>query len=383
MTFPHVSRMFFLSAILLARATPAQESSVARQGKPEGLARKSANFERLSEAANVARIENHDDEAIRLYQQALKLQPAWQEGIWYLSTLLYQQDKFADSRDLLRRFVATDPRTGPGWALLGMSEYQTRDYSRALDHLQQAMSLGTGGRKDLGQSVFYLVAVLLTRAERYDDSMNVLIPMLKSSEHPDFLVEPLGLAALHLPLLPLEIPPDRREMIRLAGQGALAVESQQQAEAEKFFSGMVRTYPDQPGVHFLYGAFLMDVRPEEGIREMKRELQISPSHLGARLRLAEEYVNEQRLDEALQLAEEAVQLEPGSPLAHMILGEVLVAKGDLAKGIDELETARNQAPERVRIHWDLLRAYTSAARTADAKREKDEIEKLGSTEARP
>jgi predicted Zn-dependent protease len=149
------------------------------------------------------------------------------------------------------------------------------------------------------------------------------------------------------------------------------------------FSAMVGVYPDQPGVHFMYGAFLMDVRPEDGTRELKRELEISPSHLGARLRLAEEYVNEQRLDEALQLAEEAVKLEPESPLAHMILGEVLVARGDLAKGINELETARNQTPGRVRIHWDLLRAYTSTGRTGDAKREKDEIERLGSGEARP
>lgn len=378
-----LSLMFFLAAILLAQATQAQESSVASQGKLKGLATKSANFERLSQAANAARTENHDDEAVRLYQQALKLQPGWQEGIWYLSTLLYQQEKFADSRDLLRRFVAAEPQAGPGWALLGMSEYQTHEYSRALDHLQRAMSMGLGGRKDLAQSVFYIASVLLTRVEKYDESMNLLIPMVKSSEHPDLLVEPLGLTALHMPLLPLEIPPDRRDMIRKAGQCALAVESQQQAEAEMLFSAMVGVYPDQPGVHFMYGAFLMDVRPEDGTRELKRELEISPSHLGARLRLAEEYVNEQRLDEALQLAEEAVKLEPESPLAHMILGEVLVARGDLAKGINELETARNQTPGRVRIHWDLLRAYTSTGRTADAKREKDEIERLGSAEARP
>jgi hypothetical protein len=60
-----------------------------------------------------------------------------------------------------------------------------------------------------------------------------------------------------------------------------------------------------------------------------------------------------------------------------------VAKGDLAKGINELERAQKQTPARVRIHWDLLRAYINAGRTADAKREKDDIEKLGSTEARP
>jgi predicted Zn-dependent protease len=383
MIFRLLSHLLLFVCVLPPQATPAQGTSTNKQAKPDVPAGESAKFEQLSQAANAARKENQDDAAIRLYLKALELRPGWQEGTWYLSTLLYQKDKFADSRDLLRRFVARDPQAGPGWALLGMSEYQTREYSRALEHLQRAMPLGLGGRKDLAQSVFYFVGVLLTRFERYDDGMNILIAMYKSSEQPDLLREPLGLAALHLPLLPTEILSDRRDMIRMAGQCTLAVESQQQAEAERLFGSMVTTYPDAPGVHFLYGEFLMDVRPEDGIREMKREIEISPSHLGARLRLAEEYVKDQQLDEALQVAEEAIKLESDNPLAEMILGEVLVARSDLSKGIVELERARSQTPDRVRIHWDLLRAYTAAGRAEDARREKDEIEKLGSSEARP
>ena len=68
---------------------------------------------------------------------------------------------------------------------------------------------------------------------------------------------------------------------------------------------MLEKYPNEPGVHFLYGAYLMDVRPEDGIREMQRELEISPSHVGARLRLAEEYIKEQKFDEALRFSEES------------------------------------------------------------------------------
>jgi hypothetical protein len=60
----------------------------------------------------------------------------------------------------------------------------------------------------------------------------------------------------------------------------------------------------------------------------------------------------------------------------LILGEVLIAKGDVTAGIRELEQARDQAPQTVRAHWDLLRAYTAAGRSDDAKREKEEIEKL-------
>ena len=374
--------LFVLSLLVSPHqaASPGQNSA-GRQSNSTHAAQKTKGFDEVANAAEQAREADRDDDAIRLYQEALKLRPGWQEGLWYLGTLLYQKERFAESRDLLRQFVAIEPKAGPGWALLGMSEYQTHEYSRALDHLKHAMREGWEGRKDLAQSVFYFVSVLLTRFEHYDDSMTLLFAMVKSGEQPDLIVEPLGLAALRLPLLPPEIPPDRRELIRMAGQGSLSIESHNPAQTERLFGEMVAGYPSEPGVHFLYGAFLLDVRPEDGIREMRRELEISPSHVGARLRLAEEYIKELKFEEALQLAEAAAKLEPSSAQAHMILGETLVGKGDAARGVAELETARKQAPDSVRTHWDLLRAYSSAGRSEDAKREKQEIEKLSRPES--
>jgi predicted Zn-dependent protease len=264
-----------------------------------------------------------------------------------------------------------------------MSEYQTHEYSRALDHLKRAMREGWQERKELSQSVFYFTSALLTRFEQYDDSMGLLFATVKTTPQTDLLVEPLGLAALGLPLLPIEIPPDQRELVRMAGQGFLSIENQQHGDTDRIFSAMVAAYPNEPGVHFLYGAYLMDVRPEDGIREMKRELEISPSHVGARLRLAEEYVKEQKFDEAMKYSEEATKLEPKSAAAHMMWGETLVAKGDTAKGIAELEQAEKLAPETVRTHWDLLRAYTSVGRSSDAKREKERIEEVTRPETKP
>jgi tetratricopeptide (TPR) repeat protein len=356
--------------------TPGPRSSSSKTSSPQ-----SSSFAQLSQAAERARNENRDDDAIGLYQQALALQPAWKEGLWFLSTLLYEKERYSESRNLLRRFVAQEPKAGPAWALLGMSEFQTREYTRSLDHLQRAMALGMGDRKDMIQSVFYFVAVLLTRFERYSESTNMMIAMVKSGDRTDLLVEPLGLSALRLPFLPSEIPADRRELIRMAGRAVLAMESQQQAEAEKLFAAMAETYSQEPGVHFLYGTLLLDRQPEEGIKEMKRELEISPYHVPARLRLAEEYVREQQIDPAFHFSQEAAKFEPENPHAHMILGEVLIAKGDLTGGIQELESARSQAPESVRIHWDLLKAYTSAGRDDDAKREKEEIENLNRPKA--
>jgi len=335
-----------------------------------------ARFEKLSQAAERARKASRDDDAIRYYQQALTLKPEWEEGLWYLATLKYDKERYAEARDLLRRFVAQQPKAGPGWALLGMSEFQTREYSRALDHLRQGMTLGVAGSKGMAQSLFYFAAVLLTRFEMYDESLRLLFEMARAGQAESFLVEPAGLAALRLPLLPAEIPSDRREIVRLAGEGALALNNQRHDEAEKLFRTMTATQPNEPGVHFLLGVFLLNVHPEEGIREIQRELEISPFHVPARIRLAEQYVKEGKLDLGLPLAEEAVKLDPKDATAHMAYGEALVAKGDLSGGIRELETARDQAPEILKIRWALYRAYSAAGRSENARQEKAAIEKL-------
>jgi len=341
------------------------------------------SFEQLSREAEQARSQSRDDEAIALYQRALKLRPEWDEGLWNLSSLLYEKEKYPEARDRLRVFVADQPKAGMGWALLGLSEFQTREYARALDHLRQAMTLGTGGSQALARSVFYYAAVLLTRFEMYDQSQRLLFEMARSGQAESYLVEPVGLATLRMPLLPEEMPPDRREMVRLAGEAALALNDQHQDDAEKLFQQMTASFPQEPGVHFLYGAFLMDTRPADGIAEMKRELEISPFHVAARVRLAEEYVKEGQAEEAVKLATEATQLAPQDATTHRAWGEALVAKGDVPAAIHELETARDQSPDTVGIRWALLRAYTAAGRSADAAREKDAIEKLAQPGSQP
>lgn len=82
------------------------------------------------------------------------------------------------------------------------------------------------------------------------------------------------------------------------------------------------------------------------------------------------------------MAAEVIKLKLENALANMILGERLLGKGDVARGVAELEMARKQAPESARTRWDLLRAYSSAGRGANANHEKEDIEKLNRLEFR-
>ena len=92
--------------------------------------------------------------------------------------------------------------------------------------------------------------------------------------------------------------------------------------------------------------------------------------------MAEELIKEKQIAKGISLMHEALEIAPDDPLAHLVLGEGMVAKGDTGSGIPELEIAEAGSPQMTRVHWDLLRAYTAAGRTDDASRQKSAIERL-------
>lgn len=352
--------------LFLSAAAEGQETSAAsRQG-----------FDRLMQAAESARDENHNDQAMRLFRQALAANPDSQQALWYLGTMHYEKGEYAEARDRLRQLLTLRSDAGPGWAFLGLSEFQLGEYSHSLDDLQHGLVQGLEDRKELLQVVYYHLAVLLTRFERYDDSMDMLLKMLASGSSDRTLVEPAGLAGLRLPLLPAEIPPDRRELVDLAGNAVVALQTQHYGQADEEFRRLIAAYPNEPGVHFLYGAYLAQLHPNEAMPQFERELQISPTHVLARVRLADILITQGKFDEALALARQAAKLEPKRASAHMLAGEALIRKGNASEGIEELEAARADDPAVTRIHWDLLRAYATAGRKHDAELEKQEMEKL-------
>lgn len=330
------------------------------------------DFAHLVQAAETARDASRDDEAIQLFRRALSEQPESEQALWYLGTLLYEKEQYAEARDVLRQFMTLRSDASAGWALLGICEFQLREYPRALDHLQRAMTQGIGDRAELAKPVLYELMILLTRFERYDESQ----ALLAFGKPDSSLTEAAGLAALRLPLLPAEIPPDRRELVDLAGKSVMALQAERYEEAESAFKRLLTAYPNEPGVHFLYGAYLARQHPDDAVPEFEHELQISPFHVLARVRLAEQMVARQQLDQALEFAREAIQLDPKRASAHAFAGEALIGKGEAAEGIKELETARGYDPSVSRVHWDLMRAYAAAGRKQDAEREKQEMEKL-------
>src|SRR5512142_2668580 len=83
-----------------AQATPAQ--AVAGE-----------SFESAARRAQAAREAARDAEAIAAYQAALALRPEWDEGLWYLGSLLYQSGRRAEADAVFERFLKVKPGAGP------------------------------------------------------------------------------------------------------------------------------------------------------------------------------------------------------------------------------------------------------------------------------
>jgi tetratricopeptide (TPR) repeat protein len=343
-----------------------------------------ALIEKLSKQGEEDRQNNHIDDAIAVYKKGVALKPSWDEGWWYLGTLYYDLDQYAEGRDAFKHLTVIKPEVAVGWAMLGLCEFQTRDYSNSLKHVRRGIDLGIGGDQSISDVVHYHFALLLTRNGDYEEAMKTLgLFAQRDLQQPDY-VEAMGIAALRKPLLPAELPPTEREMVLDVGRAMYDATALKTALAATELKAAVEKYPNQPNIHYIYGSFLLFSDVDAGIAELKKELVAQPAHVPTLLTLAAEYLRVNDYKTALPYAEAAVKSNTNSFAAHALLGRVL-CEGDIdpARGVKELEQARTLAPGSPQVHIALASAYTKMGRKEDAAKERQEFmkEKKASDEA--
>ena len=369
---------FMAAGFAAAHAVPAgaDAQTAPRAAAPRAKPAPSSAFDAIVKKAAAAKEAGRYDEAIQYYREALKLKPAWFEGRFFLGTLLHDNDRYEEARDEFRRLVQADPRNGLVLALKGLCEFQLKNYERALQELQAARELGISS-PDVMSVASYNLAVLLNRFEQYELAFEVLRDFAGRNKDTQGVIEAFGLSVLRMPMLPSEMPVDRREMILMAGRAGFHQAKGRATPAGRLaFEELVSRYPNAPNVHYAYGVFLVRDQPEAGLEEFRRELRTSPSHFHAMLQIAYELLKEGKYDEARPYAEQAAQLAPNLFAAHHALGRIQFQTGDVDKAIDSLETARRLAPDSPEVRFSLARAYAKAGRAEEAARERAEFIKL-------
>lgn len=333
-------------------------------------------FAQVSKQAAEAREQERLEDAVRLYREGVRLKPDWKEGWWYLGTMFYDQDRYEEGRVALRRFTALDPKVAPGWALLGLCEYETKKYDEAQAHLERAIGIGLDQQSQLDVVTEYHAVLLLTRSGQFEKAIELMMKLAqRGAERPEY-AEAAGLAGLRKPLLPAELPPAERELVLQVGRAVLDTGARRGPAAQKDFEDLVANYPKTPHIHYLFGSFLMMSDPDAGLRELSKELDLSPNDLPTLLQIAFEYLRRTDAAAALPYARKAAEIDPGSFVAHNALGRALVESGDLDGGIKELELAKQQAPGSPQTRIALASAYAKAGRNEEAAHERAEFLKL-------
>jgi tetratricopeptide (TPR) repeat protein len=331
----------------------------------------------LAAKAQAARAAGNPDEALRLFAEGLRLKPTWAEGWFFTGTIYYEADKYEQGRDAFRHVLSNEPNMATAWAMLGLCEFQTKQYAEALAHLQRATTLGLGGHEEIRDVVNYHRALLFTRESDFDQAMGLVALAITQGKDNPLLVEAMGIAALRKPVLPSELPPTEREMVMDVGRALCDGSARRNADATSEFDLILKKYPDTPQLHYLAGLILIAGDPEKALEQFKAELAISPRHAEALYSIAREYDKQSDFAAGLPFAKRAVDVNPSFAPAHALWGKMLVDSGsDIPLGISEMETAIKMSPANPQNHYLLAMAFAKVGRNADAARERAEFIKL-------
>jgi len=328
---------------------------------------RAATFEELAAQADAARGADHIPQAIDLYRQALQLKPTWPDGWWFLGTLYYDSDRYAEGEQAFAEFVKLRENAAPGWAFLGLCEFETGEYQPALDHIERGLTAGGGVQPEVEQVLRFHEALLLTRLGLFDRARQQYKPLVRRGLKDTALIAGLGLNALQRPMLPKEISEAERGLVIAAGKTAYTWMAGDDAKTATAFRDLLNAYPAAPGVHYFFATYLLQSHPDEAMAELQRELDENPRQAGASASMALLLLQDGLAAAALPYAKTAAEEQPANPLAQYAYALNL---SDLHQTIEHLEIAERLDPLNFEYHMALACAYAKSGRHDDSRRER-------------
>ncbi|MGC2194940.1 MAG: tetratricopeptide repeat protein [Terriglobales bacterium] len=349
--------------------------SMVGQTAPAQLAQQESgtpNFEALAKQATAAREEGKTEEAIHFYEGALQHNPDWTDGLWYLGTLYADAGRYNEAIPAFQKVTTAYPKLGPAWAYLGLCEFETKDYKSSLRHLQDAKQFGFAEAPGVEKVATYHLALLLNLNGQFEDAWELLASKLGRNQLAEQTKTALALALLRVPLLPDQVDPSKDALIDAAGETAGDLAEGNFDRALLGFQQMLKAYPTTPFLHYAYGsALIFRSRYPEAEAQLREEVRLTPKSALPLMRLAIIAMKQHRAQDALPIAERAVQLAPDSALAHELLGRILSELGKPEQAAKESEAAEKLKPEKPDIDLEVAKAYAHASIPGEGPRGPD------------
>ena len=329
-----------------------------------------ATFDELAAQAAAARDVDDAPRAIELYEQALQLNPKWQDGWWSLGLLQYESRAYGAATGALTRVLELDPKAAQAQALRGLCEFETGNYQQSLADIQKGIAVGAANDARREQILHYHEAMLLTRLGRFQEAFKAYAPFAEHGVSSPELLIAIGLTTLHMSILPKDAPAGQQEMLMAAGDAAYNFMKGDQSAARDAFNAFFQRYPAVPNAHMSYATLLTSFGPDAAMPQFMKELEVAPDNSTALIMLAWSLVMQDHSDEALPYAKRAVDKDPEQAAAQLVLGRALADTGDVASGIEHLQHGLKLEPDNLEIHIALARAYSKSGRADDALRER-------------
>ena len=293
--------------------------------------------------------QEHFDAAVPFYRKALALNPAMPGVRLDLGLALFKSGSLKAAIEmwtpLLKGPAPSSAEANRLNILMGMAHYGLGEYAAAVPYLRKVTTADPQNlpyRLLLGQSCLW--------SEQYQcvlDTYHQILDLNAESAEADIL----------------------------AGEALDGMQNHQGALDE--FRAAVKADPKAPNAHLSLGYMLWtDNEFEEASQEFQAELVNVPDSALALAFLADADIHLGKQDEALPLAEKAVQIDHSVAKAHVDLGILYAGSGRQEDAVKEFKAAIKLSPNDQDPHWRLARLYQAMGKTEEAKAEFEKTKTL-------
>lgn len=131
------------------------------------------------------------------------------------------------------------------------------------------------------------------------------------------------------------------------GRALEALRANKPAEARQNLEAAQRNAPNSAEVEYLFGVYASQMNDMKLAQSYwTRALELNPNHLGSLIAVSQSMLQEHKAEEAVPYIQRAVQAEPSSWRAHLLLAQADLFQGKHADAVKEAEHALELGHER-------------------------------------
>jgi tetratricopeptide (TPR) repeat protein len=326
-------------------------------------------------------------EAEAAWRSLLRVHPNDAEANAHLGLIEARQEHYAAAIPLYRKALALNPEMSGVRLNLGLALFKSGALKAAVDTLSPLLKDAAPTSADavrldilIGMAHYglgeYAAAVPYLRKVTASDPQNLPYRLMLAQ---NCLWSKQYQCVLDTYHQILELNSESAEADMLAGEALDQMQNPQGAIDE--FRAAVKADPKAPNAHFGLGYLLWTQDQfEEAAKEFQAELENVPESAQALAYWADADIHLDKKDEALSLAEKAVQIDASIAKAHVVLGILYTDRDRQMDAVKEFKAAIKLSPNDRDPHWRLARLYQAIGKQDEAKAEFEKTKSLHKAE---